>query len=96
MICKCKLIKFRETLRLVATKVSAEVTLHNWPFPHFGSSSLLASVLSGEFKLHQVKYLVHCLDSPEISLDVSNAPAVDLVCGIFLGQFTLLSPRDVR
>ena len=96
MICKFKLIKFRETLRFVATKVSAEVTLHNWPILHFVSSSLLASVLSGEFKLHQVKYLVDCLDSPEISLDVSNAPAVDLVCGIFLGQFTLLSPRDVH
>ena len=80
----------------MAAKLSAEVSQHHLPFPHFGSSSLLASVLSGEFKLHQVKYLVHCLDSLEIRLDVSNAPAVDLVCGIFLGQFALLFARDVH
>ena len=75
----------------MAARLSAEVSLHHLPFPHFGSSSLLPSVLSGEFKLHWVKYLVDCLDSLEIILHVSNASAVDLVCGIFLGQFTLLS-----
>ena len=80
----------------MAAKLSVEVSQHHLPFPHFGSSSLLASVLSGELKLHWVKYLVHCLDSLEISLHVSNASAVDLVCGIFLGQFTLLSARDVH
>ena len=62
----------------MAANFSAGVSLHHLPFPHFGSSSLLASVLSGDFKLHWVKYLVDCLDSLEISLDVSNAPAVDL------------------
>ena len=80
----------------MATKVSAEVSLRHLPITHFGSSSILASVLSGDFKLHQVKYLVDNLDSLEISLDVSNASAVDLVCGIFLGQFTLPFPRDVH
>ena len=80
----------------MAAKLSAEVSQHHLPFLHFGSSSLLASVLSGELNLHWVKYLVHCLDSLEISLHVSNASAVDLVCGIFLGQFTLLSARDVH
>ena len=80
----------------MAAKLSAEVSQHHLPFPHFGSSSLLASVLSGEFKLHQVKYLVHCLDSLEIRLDVSNASAVDLVYGILLGQLALLSARDVH
>ena len=43
-----------------------------------------------------MKYLVHCLDSLEIRLDVSNASAVDLVCGILLGQLDLLSARDVH
>ena len=80
----------------MAAKLSAEVSQHHLPFPHFVFSSLLASVLSGEFKLQKVKYLVHCLDSLEISLHVTNASAVDLVCGIFLGQFTLLSARDVH
>ena len=80
----------------MAADLSAEVSLHHLPIPRFGSSFLLASVLTGEFKLHQVKYLLDCLDSPEISLDVSNAPAVDLVSGIFLGQFTLLSTKDVH
>ena len=80
----------------MAAKLSAEVSQLHLLFPHFGSSSLLASVLSGDFKLHWVKYLVDCLDSLEISLDVSNASAVDLVCGIFLSQFTLLSARDLH
>ena len=77
-------------VKIVNLIVSGCQTLRNSVYiicliPHFGSSSHLASVLSGDFKLHLVKYLFDCLDSLEISLDVSNAPAIDLVCAIFLG-----------